>query len=255
MKSFQIAYFSDKGARHEINQDSFFVKKSHYREMQLVSAGVCDGMGGLAEGEKISGAAAAALSGWTAENLRLIAEGDDGTVCRALTEKLDRLNARINGYNGRRQQSAGTTCVLLLLTEDRFTVCNVGDSRCYRLREGELVQLSRDHSLAAQLVEAGLLKEHDVKAFPQRNVLTQAIGTMSGIVPAFASGEAACGDAFLLCCDGFYNELSETELLALYGTEADSASMKEKLRAAAGLARQRGETDDITAILVKIKCE
>ena len=253
MNEFCAAYHSERGTTHPVNQDSIFLRSFASPERRVLAAGLFDGMGGHSEGERVSGAAAQALSQWAAANRALLLAGQERQLTESLKAELDRLNEKVCAFAARVGIETGATAAVLLLWQDRYLCCNVGDSRVYRLAKSGAQQLTEDHSLVAGLVRAGLLSEEEAQGHPQKNVLTQALGVLEKLSPSFRSGKYEPGDAFLLCCDGFYHELTPQELGALGALEADRGLMGERLRRAAELAMARGETDNITAILVKTK--
>ena len=109
----------------------------------------------------------------------------------------------------------GTTLVGLVVEERRVWVLNVGDSRCYRLRNHRLEQLTVDHSLVEEQVRMGRMTHAEALRSPLRNVITRALGTQSQVTPDIFEMEAETGDLFLLCSDGLTRELSDPEIESL----------------------------------------
>lgn len=255
MNGFCVGYHSDLGNTHSVNQDSIFIKSFSNSEQRVLVAGLFDGMGGYSEGERVSGAAAQAVSNWANSNKVLLFEEDVERITQSLSSELDRLNNKIRAFGKRAGIDTGTTAAILIIWKDRFLCCNVGDSRIYHISAVKLKQITEDHSLVADLVRAGLLSEEQAKTHPQKNVLTQALGVLEKIKPSFQSDYLKANDAFLLCCDGFYHELSEDDILRLYDVDAQSSAITQTLEKVTNLVLSRGETDNITSILIKTTSE
>jgi PPM family protein phosphatase len=214
---------------------------------------VADGMGGYEGGEVASAIAVDSIS----ELVRRTAGDADVTWPYAIdparspseNELLvatrlanDRIAARRSGE----LREMGSTVVALHIAGDRAIVAHVGDSRLYRLRAGELAQLTIDHSLAAQLEASGMKVEAD---FQWRHVVTRALGTALG-EPDVQSLPIRAGDTFLLCSDGLSEVLAPATIAALL---ADAATCSAELacRALVDAAYSAGSRDNISAIVVR----
>jgi len=142
----------------------------------------------------------------------------------------------------------GATCTAAILSPDRLSVAQVGDSRAYLLRNGELRQLTRDQTVAEQLVEAGALAPEEVHRFPFRNVLSQALGTRGGVNAVLSDEELREGDRVLLCSDGLYGPVTDESIAHILGASGDVAVAAERLIAAAVSA---GGSDDVTVVVAE----
>jgi protein phosphatase len=149
-------------------------------------------------------------------------------------------NYRLNGM--------GTTLVGLVVEERRVWVLNVGDSRCYRLRNRRLEQLTLDHSLVEEQVRLGRMTRFEAAHSPLRNVITRALGTQSHVTPDVFELEAEPRDLFLLCSDGLTRELSDPLIESLLGIGLPLESLCARLVDAANKA---GGHDNITCLLVR----
>src|SRR5208283_2254660 len=136
----------------------------------------------------------------------------------------------------------GTTLVILVAEENRVWVLNVGDSRCYRLRNRCLEQLTLDHSLVEELVRLGRMTHDQALSSPLRNVITRALGTQSSITPDVFELEAEPGDLFLLCSDGLTRELSDPLIETMLRIDVSPGELCARLVAA---ANQAGGNDNI----------
>lgn len=162
--------------------------------------------------------------------------------------RLETANEQLRDEAERRQvQRIGTT-VVVLLARDRF--CGylwAGDSRIYLLRQGQLHQLTRDHSQVEALRQSGYLTEEEARRHPARNIITRAIGATDHLDLEEDATEVADGDVFLLCSDGLSNELSDDEILrTLMSVDCLHAP-----HALVDAALARGGHDNITAIVVQ----
>ncbi len=140
----------------------------------------------------------------------------------------------------------GSTVAAMLITREHAVIAHVGDSRVYRLRGGELTQLTIDHSLVAQLVASGMPPEEAEKC-PWRHVVTRALGTTSA-EPEVHREPARPGDAYLLCSDGLSEVLEPAEIAALLSLPAEQAC-----RALVDAAYEAGSRDNISAIVVRCR--
>jgi len=141
----------------------------------------------------------------------------------------------------------GTTLVGLVVEESRVWVLNVGDSRCYLLRNRRLQQLTLDHSLVEEQVRMGRMTRSEALRSPLRNVITRALGTQSSVTPDIFELEAEPGDLFLLCSDGLTRELSDSLIESLLGVDLPIDGLCSRLVEA---AKKAGGHDNITCLLV-----
>jgi serine/threonine protein phosphatase PrpC len=237
---YTAAAVSDRGRKRPSNEDAYGFS---------IEAGVylvCDGMGGAAAGEVASTIA-------VDEVLRLLTNRNDAkdpqlpdaaqsAICEANEAIFTRAqrNHRLNGM--------GTTLVALATREQRVWVLNVGDSRCYRLRKGNLEQLSRDHSLVEEQVRLGRMTPREALHSPLKNVITRALGTQSHVTPDVFEFEAEPGDLFLLCSDGLTRELPDSVIQDLLSRELPLEAQSTQLVEA---AKKAGGHDNITCLLVR----
>jgi protein phosphatase len=146
----------------------------------------------------------------------------------------------------------GTTLVGLLVEESRVWVLNVGDSRCYRLRDRCLEQITLDHSLVEEQVRLGRMTRSEALRSPLRNVITRALGTQSRVTPDIFELEPEPGDLFLLCSDGLTRELTDSLIETLLSADLPLDALCTRLVEA---AKKAGGHDNITCILVRASGE
>lgn len=246
------AYWTDVGKRKQSNEDAFALRILSNGSTELLFAVICDGVGGFERGELASGTVAHAFAAWfdhEGERLARLGVKED-----ALFQEWNRLlrfnNDKIRRYGAEKSIPIGTTCTAMLLAFGRIYIAHVGDSRLY-CGATAMKQLTKDHSLVQQKIDQGILTEREAKTDRQRNVLLRSVGTEIDLKPSFYAGACPPGYNYLLCSDGFYQRLSEQELAqsfsanALQG-EGDAQSLLIRLTTE---VKQRGETDNITAIL------
>ena len=208
---------------------------------------VADGMGGHAAGEVASEMAVRFISrelgslrnlsdDEVAERMRLAIRAANGAIFeRTLTEHDKR--------------GMGTTVTALVLYDSRFLIGQVGDSRGYLLREGKLVQLTKDHSYVQEQVDAGYLTPEQARSHPYSNVITRCVGANSDVMPDIFVGAVKEKDLFLLASDGLTGMLEDHQLSELLSADRLPQELVDELIAE---ANRHGGLDNITAILVRV---
>lgn len=212
---------------------------------------VADGMGGHKAGEVASRMAASTIAGYfrdAAGKRRKVPVGD------RLRAAVKDANARIyaRGDDSRAHRGMGTTVVAAAFgpRESTFYVAHAGDSRCYLLRAGEILQLTRDHSLLQDaLLERPDLTESDLAYLP-RNVITRALGIGPTVEVDLHAEPAQLGDVFLLCSDGLHGLVDDIEIARIVRDNAVLTAACEEL---IDRANRNGGRDNITAVLVRIE--
>jgi serine/threonine protein phosphatase PrpC len=144
----------------------------------------------------------------------------------------------------------GTTVVVALWRDGAMSIGHVGDSRLYRLREGELLQLTRDHTLVQQRVDSGSLTLEEARRAVGRNVLTRAVGSEAGVQIDLNTFETAPGDVYLLCSDGLTEMLPDSDIAALLATRG--ATLAQAADALVEEANACGGVDNISVILARV---
>lgn len=205
---------------------------------------VADGMGGAQAGEVASRLTAAAF--------REFHEADRLPPDERLHAIIQEANRRI--YDRAHADSdfsgMGTTVTAALLTGGRVTIGHVGDSRAYRIRNGELEQLTDDHSLVGDLMRSGRLTPEEADAHPQRSVITRALGTDREVDVDTLAIEAEPGDLFLLCSDGLTTMVADDDIL---GILAAAPTLDDAARALVRAANTEGGEDNVTVVLFRVE--
>jgi protein phosphatase len=196
-------------------------------------------MGGAKAGEIASRLAAAAVREEEADRVdvgELIREANRRVFERA------RDDASASGM--------GTTMTVALVEDDHVTIGHVGDSRAYRLRAGELEQLTEDHSLVAELVRSGRLSPEEAEMHPQRSVITRALGTEADVDVDTFNVDAQPGDVFLLCSDGLTTMVGDERIVDVVG--ANREDLERAAKQLIGDANRSGGEDNVTVVFFEI---
>lgn len=262
------AALSDIGSGRRINQDAVFYKVTRNpRFHRICFAVICDGLGGLSEGEVASGSFIRRMEEWYAGDFPRL-------IRRACTDHLDagqclhrtrlmwqsiimEMNESIASYGRARGIRLGTTAVAFLLIGSSYIVMHVGDSRLYIASGGVLSRITHDHSLVQQQLDAGLLTPRQALLSDKKSVLLQCIGASHVVRPDFTTGTLWQDASILLCTDGFWRRLHEEEIYEHIRCSRlhNEQDMQHALAQLIRDARRRGENDNISAILLKLLAE
>src|SRR5712692_9852730 len=207
-----------------------------------------DGMGGHAAGEVASEMAVR----FVARDLGSLKGLSDDLVAERMRVSIRAANNAIfqRTLTEHDKRGMGTTVTALVLYDTRFLVGQVGDSRCYLLREGRLTQITKDHSYVQEQVDAGYLTPEQARAHPYSNVITRCVGANSDVMPDVYVGAVRPKDMFLLASDGLTGMLEDPQLHEILG-QGDRMP-QELVDQLIDEANRHGGLDNITAILVRI---
>lgn len=203
---------------------------------------VADGMGGMTAGE--------VASGLMVSSLDAIAHPMGGAdLLHAVRGRVDAVNAELRAMAAARgpEVTIGCTIAGLILHGGHFACFWAGDSRVYRLRDGELDRLTRDHSLVQEMVDAGLLLPEKAEQHPHASVIQRAVGVDDTVKLDCVHARVMPGDVFLLCSDGLTRMVSDEELERQVGGGAVDSVCDALL----ALVLQRGAKDNVTMVLVE----
>ncbi len=224
---------TDIGSIREQNEDSLAVVPPLYL--------ICDGMGGHAAGEVASEIAVNVIS------QRAPSEPD----AQALGQAVEEANLAIiqAAKEGTGREGMGSTCTAAILEDERLVIAQVGDSRAYLLHQDTLQQITHDHSLVADLVEAGQLTLEEARVHPERSIITRALGSDPHMQPDLYEINVEAGDRLLLCSDGLTTMLDDDRIKdILFKTEDPQLAAAQLVNAAIA----EGGHDNITVIVVNI---
>ena len=233
---------SDRGQVRDLNED--YLLADCGRGLLLLS----DGMGGANAGEVASQQVVSACYQHLARELeRGALKPQNAEPC--LRQAVEKSHEQIRDMAARYPDMGGMGCTLVAAWIHHHTafICHIGDSRAYLLdREGGLEQLTEDHSVVWNEYRAGRLTREEARKSPQKNKLTQALGMPGPVAPGFVRVELKAGDRLLLCSDGLWEMLADSEIAKLLAKDATAATVSGDLVEAASRA---GGRDNISVVL------
>lgn len=249
-----VAASTDIGNVKETNQDAFSMRVVSTEQGKMVFAVLCDGMGGLSKGEVASSSVVNAFMKWADLRLPQMSSQSfsDVDIRTEWCEIVNEYNEKIMLYGKRSGISLGTTLTALLLTDSRYYIINVGDTRAYELTNHILI-LTRDQTVVARDVEMGLISSEAAETDPRRSVLLQCIGASEAVYPDMFFGDTVQGAVYMLCTDGFRHEISSEEIFQYLqpGNMTDESSMKANMDILININKQRQERDNITVLAIR----
>ena len=244
-----VAGRSDVGRVRPHNEDNFGY------DTGLGIFVVCDGMGGHAAGEVASQIAVDIIVGYFRDGA-LPADSEQSLAdvpmsARMLAEAVRKANDAILEYANEHAAATGmgTTLVAARFADDRFSIAHLGDSRIYLLREGELLQLTEDHSLVMEQVRRGMLTLEEAKQSSAQNIITRALGTDEATLPDLGDFPAQVGDTLLLTTDGILRHLSDEEIRTVL---QQLPSLQVACDTLIDAANEAGGLDNSTCLLVRV---
>lgn len=240
---------TDPGRIRDNNEDSVA-----YDEGALTAI-LADGMGGYNAGEIASGMATAfiksELGRWLIEAGK---HASTSEVRRAMEICVN--NANLSVFNAANFNASyagmGTTLVLSVFRGDHVLVGHIGDSRCYRLRQGALCQLTKDHSLLQEQIDAGLVSPEQASTSTIKNLVTRALGVDESVMLEINEHPIEVGDLYLLCSDGLSDMLNDAAIAKIFASEADLDMLAAQLIDA---ANANGGRDNISVLMVEVKAD
>lgn len=237
MITWTSASATDVGSKRRINEDALLDRP----EVGLWA--VADGMGGHSAGDVASHAVIHPLS--LIERSAVLADFVD-----AVEDSIMSVNDQLRDYaaNELGGRTVGSTVVSLILSPRTGVCLWAGDSRLYRLRNGQLVRLSRDHSAVQEMVEAGAISQEEADSHPKSNVITRAVGGSERLQVDASVFAPEAGDTYLLCSDGLYNEVADDTIRRKLGMPAEEA-----VRHLIDEALHNGGRDNVTVVVVKVQ--
>ncbi|MDR3225809.1 MAG: Stp1/IreP family PP2C-type Ser/Thr phosphatase [Clostridiales Family XIII bacterium] len=242
----KVGFRTDVGKTRAINEDALLV---------LPAKGlfaVADGVGGSNSGEIASRRAMNSIEDFLRDNPVSQAADMDGKYRRNwfkgyFLRCFRKINHDIRSAAASDAENAGmaTTAVSAYFDGDAVYITNIGDSRAYMIRAGEIVQLTEDHSYVADLINAGTLTKSEAREHPRKNMITRALGAGPEADPDFYHYDLEPGDSVLLCTDGLHGELTDEEICEVFAKESDFNRVCKKL---VQNANDKGGHDNITVV-------
>jgi protein phosphatase len=242
-----VAARTDQGRERDGNEDSYLV----LAPTGWAALAVCDGMGGAAGGEVASRTAVETIH-------EVMVEGGAPTSRDALGHRLlrsvEEASRRVHATARARPSLRGMGCTTTAcaLRDEVLFIAQVGDSRAYLLRDGSLTQLTRDQTLATEMLERGQLAPEDVATFPLGHVILQAVGTHERVDVDLCRVRVCDGDVILVCSDGLHGVVSDD---AIRDVLTHAATPEAACEALIAVANDAGGPDNITAIVARVTGE
>lgn len=236
--NFETHAISHPGKVRKVNEDACISRDN------IGLWAVADGMGGHSAGDVASHHVVTALDNVSPPTS--LREFVDDVETQLLKCNADLIQISINELNHR---TVGSTVSTLLIYENFCAYMWVGDSRIYRLRNGELEQLGRDHSQVEELIQQGLLKRDEAESHPDANIITRAIGADENLFVDINVDNVLVGDTYLLCSDGLSKHLNFKEIEHLLSHD----NAMEICTQLINFTLDRGATDNVTVSIVKVQ--
>ena len=245
----EVAGRSDVGRVRSSNEDSYGY------DQRLGVYVVCDGMGGHAAGEIASRIAVDSVLAYFRDKEPMAADAsliDAPIGAQLLADAVNKANESILQYADQNEATAGmgTTLVAARFCDGRFTIAHIGDSRIYLLRDGELVQLTEDHSFVMEQVRRGVLTLQEAKQSAAQHIITRALGTGDDSPPDLAEFPAQEGDVLLLTTDGILRHVEDQEIKAVL---LQIPSLQVACDMLVDAANEGGGEDNATCLLLRVR--
>jgi serine/threonine protein phosphatase PrpC len=251
---------TDVGLIREHNEDNFLIvdvsksaRVNSPKETLPLELGpkghvflVCDGMGGAAAGEVASQMAVESIAATMEGAEPLTRDLFARRLRRAIEDANDKIFAQ--SRDNQSERGMGTTCTAVALVDGTLVVGQIGDSRCYVLRGGKLAQVTKDQSLAWQLMEAGAMTAEEAKGFEHANIILQALGVQERVEVVMSQVELRRGDMVLICSDGLHGPVGDEEILQVLKEEGDVKKACDRL---VTRALEREGPDNITVVVAR----
>jgi len=241
---------TDTGLARPHNEDSVVFSAEHGLAI------LADGMGGYSAGEVASGIATTVLKETLEERLKdhewIAGTNRSKRLHHMMVDSIERTNAAIYeaAQTVQKYRGMGTTLVTALLHHNKIVVAHVGDSRAYRLRQGQLVQLTRDHSLLQEQIDAGLVSAEWARFAPNRNLVTRAMGVADSVEVEIHDHPTLEGDLYLLCSDGLSDMIPPKVINEVLVSHAQNLEMI--CDTLIDKANASGGRDNISVILIMV---
>lgn len=246
MSKIALAGRTDVGLKRTNNEDAFIVRP------ELNFCLVADGMGGAAAGELASRFfAETALEIFTKNNIRNNNKDNVKKVPVLVQKSFSMANKKILDHvkSDPSHQGMGCTAELMAFVDGGFFLGHIGDSRTYRFRDGDLKQMTKDHSLVQNMVDKKMITPEQARTHSHRNVILRAVGIEKNISLDLLKGKTRPGDIYLLCSDGLTDMVEDTLIREVL---LSAISLPQKVEGFIELAKLAGGSDNITVVLSKI---
>lgn len=249
----EFAAKTDTGLVRSHNEDSIAISSDYGFAI------LADGMGGYNAGEVASDIATSVLKEALEDGLQRLQRKHElhahhnKQIHQLMVDSIQHVNTAIFNAAGAEPAYAGmgTTLVTALFHQDKITVAHVGDSRAYRMRQGALTQITHDHSLLQEQIDAGLIAPEWARFALNKNLVTRAVGVGSDMEVEIHDHDAEPGDVYLLCSDGLSDMLDVREIQDIL--KDCGASLEDACAALVQRANDNGGRDNVSVILIRIR--
>ncbi len=252
--NFLTAVHTDIGIKKSTNQDSALILEAQSDIGNVLLTVICDGMGGLANGEVASAAIIREFEKWFKNQLPYIItiQNPKDRIFSSWEKIALSCNDKIADYGKRQGVAMGSTLIAALFLGESYYIINIGDSRVYCLTDN-VYRLTKDQTFVQREIDMGRMTPEEARVSPQRNVLLQCIGASNIIEPDFISGKLEKNQVYMLCSDGFRHIISDAEIYERLNPQilVDEKVMKDNAVYLTELNKYRKELDNITVALVK----
>lgn len=248
----QLVHLTDQGAVRQTNQDSYCARIANFGPDTIALLAVCDGMGGLQCGELASTAAVRGFEEWFDRELPgIMRDGlQEDQLFISWHALLERLHGQLCTYAQQQGIRMGTTVSVLLAARSTLYFVQIGDSRIYLDDSFGMQLLTKDQTLAMSEYEAGRLPLEQLASDRRSGILLQCLG-FGRVEPVFASTPRPAQGAVLLCSDGFYHKVPPELMHRAVADAQDRSQLQQMLGALAEHCRTQGETDNLTAVILR----
>lgn len=252
--NFIVSARTDVGLIKTTNQDSLMMRVANTPQGRMAFAVLCDGMGGLEKGEVASASVIRAFDSWFKGELPALCNAplEDYVIKTQWSNIVTEQNNTIKKYGARQGVRLGTTVVAMLLTQNRYYILNVGDSRAYEISNC-VKQITEDQTFVAREVALGNMTAEQAESDPRRNVLLQCVGASDAVYPEMFFGITNDNAVYMLCSDGFRHEISADEIFEKLNPNVllDEYTMNSHSEQLIELNKMRNERDNISVALVR----
>lgn len=240
----QIGFKCNKGVVRKNNEDACFVIPSH--DVYIVA----DGVGGNNSGEVASRTAVSGIAEIINES-GLCEYSTPEEIFGFLDDTIADVNSRIYhmGIENESNRGMATTLVMAYIRNEEGYIANIGDSRAYLFRQGDLNRITIDHTYVNELISKGVITEEEAEHHKQKNVITKALGAEQNVAPDFYKISLAKGDILMLCSDGLYGEVDNGKIVEIL---SKGISMNDACSELVDEAIKAGGRDNITVVCIKL---
>ena len=246
---------TDIGIKKNTNQDSLSVKVAQTCIGEVTFVVLCDGMGGLEQGEVASSHLVRKFSMWFTERFPVMVSAsplDDYVIRQEWESIISESNQKIMQYGSSNHISLGTTAVVGLFTNNRYYIMNVGDSRAYEIYNKVNI-ITTDQTVVEKEVQQGIITKEQAMTDKRRSILLQCVGASPKVFPDMFYGNVMGNTTYMFCSDGFRHVITEEEIYTYFSPMVllNEEVMKNNSKHLIELNKNRNEEDNISVVLIR----